>query len=185
MPLGVRQTQGISDIITVPGLINVDFADVKAIMSNSGTAMLGVGVASGPNRAEAAASSATAAPLIQRSIERATGIVYNITGGKDLTLAEVRAWVGGCGRGGGRGGGLRASCRPRWVGVVCTPCVDGTGHCPWHAARTSSTGEVGWRGGEEAVQEGKELTLADVGAWAGGWMGLQLRRGTGAVRRGG
>jgi len=81
--------QGISDIITVPGLINVDFADVKAIMSNSGTAMLGVGVASGKDRAEQAALSATAAPLIQRSIERATGIVYNITGGKDLTLQEV------------------------------------------------------------------------------------------------
>jgi len=81
--------QGISDIITVPGLINVDFADVKAIMSNAGTAMLGVGVASGKDRAEQAAIAATAAPLIQRSIERATGIVYNITGGKDLTLQEV------------------------------------------------------------------------------------------------
>ncbi|KAG2425689.1 hypothetical protein HXX76_013531 [Chlamydomonas incerta] len=88
--------QGISDIITVPGLINVDFADVKAIMSNSGTAMLGVGAAStataapgGPDRAEQAALAATSAPLIQRSIEKATGIVYNITGGRDLTLAEV------------------------------------------------------------------------------------------------
>eukprot|EP00798_Chlamydomonas_sp_ICE-L_P028783 gene28783-31970_t len=81
--------QGISDIITVPGLINVDFADVKTIMTNSGTAMLGVGVASGENRAELAALSATAAPLIQKSIERATGIVYNITGGSDLTLQEV------------------------------------------------------------------------------------------------
>ena len=81
--------QGISDIITVPGLINVDFADVRAIMSNAGTAMLGVGMASGPDRAEAAALAATSAPLIQRSVERATGIVYNITGGRDLTLAEV------------------------------------------------------------------------------------------------
>lgn len=88
--------QGISDIITVPGLINVDFADVKAIMSNSGTAMLGVGAAAthtvqpgGPDRAEQAALAATSAPLIQRSIEKATGIVYNITGGRDLTLAEV------------------------------------------------------------------------------------------------
>ncbi|KAF5835540.1 Tubulin/FtsZ, GTPase domain-containing protein [Dunaliella salina] len=81
--------QGISDIITVPGLINVDFADVRSIMLNSGTAMLGVGVASGPDRAEQAAQSATAAPLIQRSIERATGIVYNITGGPDMTLQEI------------------------------------------------------------------------------------------------
>lgn len=81
--------QGISDIITIPGLVNVDFADVKTIMCNSGTAMLGVGVSSGKNRAEEAAIAATSAPLIERSIERATGIVYNITGGKDLTLAEV------------------------------------------------------------------------------------------------
>ena len=81
--------QGISDIITIPGLVNVDFADVKTIMCNSGTAMLGVGVSSGKNRAEEAAIAATSAPLIERSIERATGIVYNITGGKDLTLSEV------------------------------------------------------------------------------------------------
>lgn len=81
--------QGISDIITIPGLVNVDFADVKAIMAGSGTAMLGVGVASGKNRAEEAATAATSAPLIERSIERATGVVYNITGGRDLTLAEV------------------------------------------------------------------------------------------------
>ncbi|KAK9832630.1 hypothetical protein WJX81_005603 [Elliptochloris bilobata] len=81
--------QGISDIITIPGLVNVDFADVKAIMCNSGTAMLGVGVSTGKNRAEEAAMAATSAPLIERSIERATGIVYNITGGKDLTLSEV------------------------------------------------------------------------------------------------
>ena len=58
-------------------------------MCNSGTAMLGVGVATGKNRAEEAAMAATSAPLIERSIERATGIVFNITGGKDLTLSEV------------------------------------------------------------------------------------------------
>eukprot|EP01026_Neomeris_dumetosa_P031997 TRINITY_DN2535_c0_g1_i7.p1 TRINITY_DN2535_c0_g1~~TRINITY_DN2535_c0_g1_i7.p1 ORF type:complete len:289 (-),score=66.55 TRINITY_DN2535_c0_g1_i7:273-1079(-) len=81
--------QGISDIITVPGLVNVDFADVKAIMCESGTAMLGVGKADGKNRAEDAAIAATSAPLIERSIERAEGIVFNITGGRDLTLQEV------------------------------------------------------------------------------------------------
>mmetsp|Transcript_30079 Transcript_30079/g.74621 ORF Transcript_30079/g.74621 Transcript_30079/m.74621 type:complete len:287 (-) Transcript_30079:140-1000(-) len=83
--------QGISDIITVAGLVNVDFADVKAVMNNSGTAMLGVGVASGKNRAEEAALAAISAPLIEHSIERATGIVYNITGGSDMTLQEVNA----------------------------------------------------------------------------------------------
>ncbi|XP_058788104.1 cell division protein FtsZ homolog 1, chloroplastic-like [Vicia villosa] len=77
--------QGISDIITIPGLVNVDFADVKAVMKDSGTAMLGVGVSSGQNRAEEAAEKATLAPLIGS----ATRIVYNITGGKDITLQEV------------------------------------------------------------------------------------------------
>eukprot|EP00897_Mesotaenium_endlicherianum_P003370 jgi/Mesen1/3060/ME000018S02379 len=81
--------QGISDIIAVPGLVNVDFADVRAVMSNSGTAMLGAGSSTGKNRAEEAALAATSAPLVERSIERATGIVFNITGGDDMTLAEV------------------------------------------------------------------------------------------------
>ncbi|KAH1263775.1 Cell division protein FtsZ 1, chloroplastic [Glycine max] len=81
--------QGISDIITVPGLVNVDFADVKAVMKDSGTAMLGVGFSSGKNRAEEAAEQATLAPLIGSSIQSATGVVYNITGGKDITLQEV------------------------------------------------------------------------------------------------
>ncbi|CAH9063881.1 unnamed protein product [Cuscuta epithymum] len=81
--------QGISDIITIPGLVNVDFADVKAVMQNSGTAMLGVGVSSSKNRAEEAADQATLAPLIGSSIQSATGVVYNITGGKDITLQEV------------------------------------------------------------------------------------------------
>uniref|UniRef100_A0A0E0H745 Tubulin/FtsZ domain-containing protein n=1 Tax=Oryza nivara TaxID=4536 RepID=A0A0E0H745_ORYNI len=81
--------QGISDIITIPGLVNVDFADVKAVMKNSGTAMLGVGVSSSKNRAQEAAEQATLAPLIGSSIEAATGVVYNITGGKDITLQEV------------------------------------------------------------------------------------------------
>ncbi|RWR71843.1 cell division protein FtsZ 1, chloroplastic [Cinnamomum micranthum f. kanehirae] len=81
--------QGISDIITIPGLVNVDFADVKAVMKDSGTAMLGVGVSSSKNRAQEAAEQATLAPLIGSSIESATGVVYNITGGKDITLQEV------------------------------------------------------------------------------------------------
>ncbi|VFQ97933.1 unnamed protein product [Cuscuta campestris] len=81
--------QGISDIITIPGLVNVDFADVKAVMKNSGTAMLGVGVSSSKNRAEEAAEQATLAPLMGSSIQSATGVVYNITGGKDITLQEV------------------------------------------------------------------------------------------------
>lgn len=67
----------------------MDFADVKAVMKDSGTAMLGVGVSSSKNRAEEAAEQATLAPLIGSSIQSATGVVYNITGGKDITLQEV------------------------------------------------------------------------------------------------
>lgn len=67
----------------------MDFADVKAVMKDSGTAMLGVGVSSSKNRAEEAAEQATLAPLIGASIQSATGVVYNITGGKDITLQEV------------------------------------------------------------------------------------------------
>ena len=81
--------QGISDIITVPGLVNVDFADVRSVMVNAGTAMLGVGVGEGKTRAEDAARAAISSPLLGQSIERATGIAYNITGGEDLTLQEV------------------------------------------------------------------------------------------------
>ncbi|KAL0353691.1 UNVERIFIED_CONTAM: Cell division protein FtsZ1, chloroplastic [Sesamum angustifolium] len=73
----------------IPGLVNVDFADVRAVIKDSGTAMLGVGISSSKNRAEQAAEQATLAPLIGSSIQSATGVVYNITGGKDITLQEV------------------------------------------------------------------------------------------------
>jgi cell division protein FtsZ len=81
--------QGISDIITIPGIINVDFADVKSIMTNAGSALMGIGVATGENRATDAAMAAIASPLLETSIEGARAALINITGGKDLTLAEV------------------------------------------------------------------------------------------------
>ncbi|MDQ2688148.1 MAG: cell division protein FtsZ [Armatimonadota bacterium] len=81
--------QGISDIITIPGIINVDFADVRAIMLNAGTALMGIGVASGDHRAVDAAQAAIASPLLETSIEGARAALINITGGPDLTLAEV------------------------------------------------------------------------------------------------
>ncbi len=81
--------KGISDIITVPGLINVDFADVKAIMESAGSALMGIGVGTGENRAQAAAKSAISSPLLELSIEGAKGILFNITGGEDLTMTEV------------------------------------------------------------------------------------------------
>lgn len=81
--------QGISDIITVPGLINVDFADVKAIMSNSGSALMGMGTGVGENRAQTAARMAVASPLLEISVEGARGLLLNITGGSDLTMTEV------------------------------------------------------------------------------------------------
>lgn len=81
--------QGISELITVPGLINVDFADVKAIMTSTGTSLMGIGIASGENRAEVAAKQAIASPLLEVSIEGAKGILFTITGSKDLSMHEV------------------------------------------------------------------------------------------------
>lgn len=81
--------QGISDLITVPGLINVDFADVKTVMSESGSALMGIGEATGENRATTAARMAIASPLLEVSIEGAKGILYNIIGGSDMTMTEV------------------------------------------------------------------------------------------------
>jgi cell division protein FtsZ len=81
--------QGISDIITIPGLINVDFADVRAIMADAGSALMGIGVASGKSRAREAAIAAVSSPLLETSIRGAKGVVINITGGNDLTLHEV------------------------------------------------------------------------------------------------
>lgn len=80
---------GISDIITTPGLINVDFADVKAVMENAGTALLGIGTGVGENRAQMAARAAVSSPLLDLTIEGATGVLFNITGGNDLTMFEV------------------------------------------------------------------------------------------------
>jgi cell division protein FtsZ len=82
--------QGISDLILVPGLINLDFADVKTIMSRMGMAIMGTGVATGPDRANLAATAAISSPLLEdASVHGARGVIINITGGPDLTLAEV------------------------------------------------------------------------------------------------
>jgi cell division protein FtsZ len=81
--------QGISDLITVPGLINLDFADVRAIMKNAGSALMGIGRASGENRAAEAARQAIASPLLEISITGAQGILFNVTGGAGLGLFEV------------------------------------------------------------------------------------------------
>ncbi len=81
--------QGISDLITVPGLINVDFADVKTIMSNAGSALMAIGRGSGENRAADAARAAIASPLLDINIDGARGILFNVTGGPSLTLHEV------------------------------------------------------------------------------------------------
>lgn len=81
--------QGIAEIITVPGLINVDFADVKTIMENAGSALMGIGRAGGENRAIEAAKQAIASPLLEVSIDGAKGILFTITGGNDLGMHEV------------------------------------------------------------------------------------------------
>jgi len=81
--------QGISELITLPGVINVDFADVRTIMENSGSALMGMGESSGDNRAIEAAKQAISSPLLEMSIEGAKGILFTITGGNDLTMYEV------------------------------------------------------------------------------------------------
>jgi cell division protein FtsZ len=81
--------QGITDLITIPGLINLDFADVRTIMRDAGTALMGIGAANGENRAAEAAKIAISSPLLEESVDGATGILLNITGGHDLGLFEV------------------------------------------------------------------------------------------------
>src|SRR5438034_11594829 len=81
--------QGITDLITVPGLVNLDFADVRTIMRDAGSALMGIGTASGENRASEAARTAVSSPLLETTIEGATGILLNITGGSDIGLFEV------------------------------------------------------------------------------------------------
>jgi cell division protein FtsZ len=81
--------QGITDLITIPGLINLDFADVRTIMADAGSALMGIGSASGESRAAEAAKAAISSPLLEQSVEGATGILLNITGGSDLGLFEV------------------------------------------------------------------------------------------------
>ncbi|WP_079709369.1 cell division protein FtsZ [Paraliobacillus ryukyuensis] len=82
--------QGISDLIATPGLINVDFADVKTIMSDKGSALMGIGVATGESRASEAAKKAISSPLLETSIDGAHGVLMNITGGANLSLYEVQ-----------------------------------------------------------------------------------------------
>ncbi len=83
--------QGISDLITVHGLINLDFADVKAVMSNAGSALMGIGRASGENRAVEAAKQAVESPLLEISIDGARGILFNVIGGNDMAMHEINA----------------------------------------------------------------------------------------------
>ncbi len=81
--------QGITDLITIPGLVNLDFADVRTIMSEAGSALMGIGVAAGENRATEAARAAVSSPLLESSVEGATGILLNVTGGPNIGLFEV------------------------------------------------------------------------------------------------
>jgi cell division protein FtsZ len=82
--------EGISDLITTPGIINIDFADIRSVMENAGSALMGIGVASGENRAEVAAKAAINSPLLDLSINGASGILFSIAGGDDLTMFEIQ-----------------------------------------------------------------------------------------------
>ena len=88
-----KGVQGITDLITIPGFINIDFADVKTIMKDSGVAHMGIGIADGDQRALDAAISATESPLLATSLRGAKGLIVNVTGGIDLGLSEVSVAV--------------------------------------------------------------------------------------------
>ena len=81
--------QGITDLITVPGLVNLDFADVRTIMRDAGSALMGIGTASGDTRAADAANAAVSSPLLETTLDGATGVLLNITGGSNIGLFEV------------------------------------------------------------------------------------------------
>lgn len=85
----LQGVQGISEIITMPGLVNVDFADVRTIMSSAGSALMGIGTGNGENRAQVAARAAISSPLLEITMEGARGVLFNIVGGPDLTMNEV------------------------------------------------------------------------------------------------
>jgi cell division protein FtsZ len=84
-----QAVQGISDIIVTPGIVNVDFADVRAVMSDAGSALMGIGKASGDDRAQEAARAAINSPLLEVSIDGAKGVLFNVSGGQDLTMIEI------------------------------------------------------------------------------------------------
>lgn len=84
-----QAVQGISDLIVLPGIINIDFADVKAIMKDSGSALFGIGKAKGPERAKEAAKKALTSPLLDLSCKGAKGVLFNVSGGKDISLSEI------------------------------------------------------------------------------------------------
>ncbi len=85
-----QAVEGISDLITTPGIINTDFADIRAVMENAGTALMGIGISSGEKRAEEAAKSAINSPLLELSINGARGVLFSIAGGEDLTMHEIQ-----------------------------------------------------------------------------------------------
>ena len=89
-----KGVQGITDLITIPGFINIDFADIKTIMKDSGVAHMGIGVAEGEQRALDAAIAAMDSPLLETSVKGAKGLIVNVTGGMDLGLSEVSTAVG-------------------------------------------------------------------------------------------
>ncbi len=82
--------EGISDLITTPGIINIDFADIRSVLENSGAALMGIGTASGENRAAEAARAAISSPLLEISINGAKGVLFSIAGGDDLTMFEIQ-----------------------------------------------------------------------------------------------
>ncbi len=163
----LKATKGISDLVTVPGLVNLDFADVKAVMSNRGNALMGTGRASGETRALEAAKAAVESPLLEDvSIAGAEGVLVNITGGRDLSLHEVNEAASVVVQAAGEDANVI-------FGAVIDPNMDGE-----LMITVIATGF-----GHEAGRRAERARAAESGEYSRPWHGEEVGAGAGGGRR--
>jgi cell division protein FtsZ len=156
--------QGITDLITIPGLINLDFADVRTIMHDAGSALMGIGSAAGENRCAEAAKIAISSPLLEESVDGATGILLNITGGKELGLFEVNEAAEIIQEAADADANIIfGAVIDEGLGDEVRVTVIGTGfdHRPGHAARRERTGRPVDRGPRIGERERSSVEISD------------------------
>jgi cell division protein FtsZ len=156
--------QGITDLITIPGLINLDFADVRTIMHDAGSALMGIGSAAGENRCAEAAKIAISSPLLEESVDGATGILLNITGGRELGLFEVNEAAEIIQEAADKDANIIfGAVIDEGLGDEVRVTVIGTGfdHRPGHGARRERTGRAVDRGPRIGERERSSLEISD------------------------